>query len=84
MNLFGKIGIIDDCFIRIPAAGSKNTYAFVTFSTVQQAEAAIRIFNQKNAFGKIINVSFAKERREELGKPAHCCCNCHKKEKQNT
>ena len=64
-ELFGGVGKVQDVKLaREPSTGASKGFAFVEFSTDEEAQQAISIYNNYEFSSRKLKVDYAKERKK--------------------
>lgn len=65
-QIFSQAGtVVDAVVITDRRSGRSKGFGFVEFSTEEEAQEAIKMFNETEVEGRTISVDFARPRREE-------------------
>ena len=65
MQAFSNAGTVEDAVVISDRdTGRSKGFGFVTMSSVEEAQAAIDMFDQQDLDGRTINVSFARPKKE--------------------
>ncbi|MCA9381265.1 RNA-binding protein [Candidatus Dojkabacteria bacterium] len=65
-EVFSEVGTVEDAIVITDRqTGRSKGFGFVTFSTEEEAQAAIQEFDGKEVDGRELRVSIAEERKEK-------------------
>ena len=68
-ELFSDVGMVKEVKLaRDPTNGASKGFAFVEFSTDEEASAAIAKYNNSDVAGKKLKIDYAKERAKIKGR----------------